>query len=167
MKTKTFVLALVAGVFAVSNLGFAQGDAVTKEDKEFFKNAGEMNMTEIALGRLAQERAFSPEVKSLGATLMADHQAMNEDLIALAKTKGVELTIEPNVAQKTMLSAFKDKTGADFDREFREHVMKDHEKAIKMFEDAAKDSKDPEVKAFATKNLGALHAHHHAVGGKH
>lgn len=167
MKTKTLWLALVAGLFACSNIALAQGDAVTKEDKEFLKNAGEMNMTEIALGRLAQEKAFSAEMKSLGATLVADHQAMTDDLVALAKTKGVELTVQPTVTQKTMIAAFKDKTGAEFDREFREHVAKDHEKAIKMFEDAAKDSKDADVKAFAAKNLAALHAHHHAVGGKH
>ena len=166
MKTKILVLALVAGLFACSNIALAQGDAVTKEDKEFLKNAGEMNMTEIALGRLAQEKAFSPEVKSLGATLVADHQAMTDDLVALAKTKGVELTVQPTVTQKTMIAAFKEKTGAEFDREFREHVAKDHEKAIKMFADAAKDSKDADVKAFAAKNLAALQAHHAAVGGR-
>ena len=66
MKTK-FCLLLALGAFVLIpfNHGFAQTDAVTKEDKEFFKNAGEINMTETALGRLAQEKAFSPEVLSL------------------------------------------------------------------------------------------------------
>ena len=166
MKNKTILLALVAGAFAISNAGLAQTDAVTKEDKEFFKNAGELNMTETTLGRLAQEQAFSPEVKALGATLEADHTAMTTDLVALAGKKGVELTMEPTATQKKMLAAFKGKTGAEFDREFREHVAKDHEKAIKMFTDAAKDSKDAEVKAFAAKNLVSLQAHHQMVGGK-
>ena len=167
MKTK-FCLLLALGAFLLipCNHGFAQTDAVTKEDKEFFKNAGELNTTEIALGRMAQEKAFSPEIKALGKTLETDHTAMTADLVALAKAKGVELTIQPTVTEKTMLAAFKDKAGAEFDREFREHVAKDHEKAIKMFTDAAKDSKDPDVKAFAAKNLAALQGHHQAVGGK-
>lgn len=167
MKTK-FCLMLTLGAFALAPLHqvLGQTDAVTKEDKEFFKNAGEVNTTETALGRLAQEKAFSPEVKALGATLEADHTAMTADLVALAKQKGVELTIEPTARQKTMLAAFKDKTGVEFDREFREHVAKDHAKAIKMFTDAAEDSKDADVKAYALKNLAALQGHLQAVGGK-
>lgn len=167
MKTN-FCLLLALGAMALAPLDqvLAQTDAVTKEDKEFFKNAGELNMTEVSLGQLAQEKAFSPEVKALGATLVADHTAMTTDLTALAKQKGVEMTIEPTARQKTMLAAFKDKTGAEFDREFREHVAKDHEKAIKMFTDAGKDSKDADVKAFAAKNLASLQAHLQMVGGK-
>jgi len=167
MNTKLCLfLALGAFLLAPSSHSFAQTDAVTKEDKEFFKNAGELNTTEIALGKMAQERAFSPEIKALGKTLETDHTAMTQDLVALAKAKAVELTVQPTVTEKTMLAAFKEKNGAEFDREFREHVAKDHEKAIKMFADAAKDSKDAEVKAFAAKNLAALQAHHQAVGGK-
>ena len=167
MKTK-FLSIFALSALALAPLGqlSAQTDAVTKEDKEFFKNAGELNMTEISLGQLAQEKAFSPEVKALGATLVADHTGMTADLAALAKKKGVAMTMEPTVTQKTMLAAFKEKTGAEFDREFREHVAKDHAKAIKMFTDAGQDSKDAEVKAFAVKNLASLQAHLQMVGGK-
>ena len=164
MKTKLYLsIALVA--LGLSSTAFA-ADALSREDKEFLKNAGEMNMTEIALGKLAQERAFSPEVKSLGATLIADHTAMTKDLVALAKQKGVEMDVESTVGQKAMISAFKDKTGAEFDREFREHVAKDHEKGIRLYDDAAKDSKDPDVKAYAVKNLAAVQGHHAQVGGR-
>lgn len=165
MKTKSYLILAVIALAPIAQV-FAQTDAVTKAEKEFMKNAGEMNTTEIALGDLAQQNAFSPEVKALGATLKADHTAMTTELVALAKAKGVEMTIQPTVPQKTMLASFKAKEGAEFDREFREHVAKDHEKAIKMFEEAAKDSKDADVKAFAAKNLAALEAHHQAVGGK-
>ena len=51
---------------------------------------------------------------------------------------------------------------AGFDNEFKEHVAKDHEKVIKSFSDAAKDSKDPDVKAFAERNLESLKEHHSA-----
>jgi putative membrane protein len=166
MKTKLYsILALGALILAPVSLIRAD-DAVSKADKEFFKNAGEMNMTEIALGRMAQTSAFSPEVKSLGATLVADHSGMNTDLIALAKQKGVDMTLEPTVTEKTMLEAFKAKSGVEFDREFREHVAKDHDKAIKTLTDAVEDSKDPDVKAFAAKNLASFQAHMQMIGGK-
>ena len=166
MKTK-FYLTLALGACAL--LPFTQSfaaDDVSKSDKEFFKNAGELNSTEIALGRMAKEQAFSPEMKSLGATLETDHSAMSTDLVALAKLKGVDMTMEPTATEKTMLTAFKAKMGAEFDREFREHVAKDHEKAIKMFTKVAAESQDADVKAFAAKNLAAIQGHHQAVGGK-
>ena len=77
------MLALAAMFLAPLGHAFAQTDAVSREDKEFFKNAGELNMTEISLGRMAQEKAFSPEIKALGATLETDHAAMTADLAAL------------------------------------------------------------------------------------
>ena len=49
------MLALAAMLLAPMGHAFAQ-DAVSKEDKEFFKNAGELNMTEISLGRMARKK---------------------------------------------------------------------------------------------------------------
>ena len=58
MKTKFCLLfALGAMMLAPLDQVFSQTDAVTREDKEFFKNAGELNMTETSLGQLAQEKA--------------------------------------------------------------------------------------------------------------
>jgi len=166
MKT-TLCLALALGACALLPFQSASAaDDVSKSDKEFFKNAGELNSTEIALGRMAKEKAFSPEMKALGATLEADHTAMTSELVALAKQKKVEMTIEPTATEKAMLASFKDKSGAEFDREFREHVAKDHEKAVKMFAKVAEDTTDADVKAFAVKNLAAIQAHYQAVGGK-
>jgi putative membrane protein len=156
---------------AITSIGLsyglqAQQDAVTKEDKEFLKNASELGLTEQQLGKLASEKGNSPEVKALGKKLVSDHKKTNADLEKLAKSKKVELDMKPTAAQKQMISAFENKSGEEFDKEFREHVAKDHEKAIKMFSDAAKDTKDPDVKQFAEKNLGSLKEHHEAASRK-
>lgn len=160
---RLLTLAAVLAIGATNCL--AQDDALTREDKEFLKNASEIGITEVELGKLAEQKG-GPEVKKLGAMLVADHSKSNQELATLAKSKKVELKMEPAATQKQMLSAFEGKSGAEFDKEFKEHVTKDHEKAIKTFQDAAKDAKDPDVKAFATKNLKGLQAHHSAAGGQ-
>ena len=38
-------------------------------------------------------------------------------------------------------------------------MVDEHEKDIKMFEKAASDAKDPEVRAFASKHVGSLREH--------
>ena len=168
MKIKDMFRTLVlAAAFATACVVVAQTDAINREDKEFLKNASEMGWAEIELGKLAAEKGTAADVKALGAKLVADHNKGNADLIILAKSKGVDLGHQPTALQKRMLAAFEGKTGAEFDKEFREHARKDHEKAIKTFTDAAKDAKDPDVKAYAVKNLAMLQEHLQMAGGKH
>ena len=45
--------------------------------KEFIKDAIEGNLAEAQVGRLAQQKAASPEVKEFGARLERDHAAAN------------------------------------------------------------------------------------------
>ena len=168
MKTKDmFRILVMAAAFATACVVVAQTDAINREDKEFLKNASEMGWTEIELGKLGAAKGTAPDVKELGAKMVADHNKANADLIILAKAKGVELGHQPTALQKRMLAAFQGKTGAAFDKEFREHARKDHEKAIKTFADAAADAKDPDVKAYAMKNLTMLREHLTMAGGAH
>jgi putative membrane protein len=163
MKTiRHFGAAIVAFAFTAAAFG---ADAISREDKEFLKNASELGITEVELGKLAVAKATSPELKALGAQLIADHTVSNEELMALARQKGVELKHEPTAAQKKMLAEFEGKTGTAFDSELMEHVRKDHEKGLRTFADAAADAKDPDVKAFALKNVAVLKEHFKMAGG--
>ena len=164
MKNFLYVSTTALAAIILATTGLA-ADALSREDKEFLKNAGELGITEVVLGNLAVERATSPELKALGARLVADHTKSNEELVALAVKKGVEMTLEPTGAQKKMLANFKDKSGAEFDKELMEHVRKDHEKGLHAFTDAAEDSKDPDIKAFAMKNIAVMQQHHLLSGG--
>lgn len=133
-------------------------DLVSHGDKEFLKDANELGRTEVAMGKLAEKNG--EKSKALGATLIADHTKSNGELHALIKKKNVEIKDEPTSAEKKMLDSLSAKKGAEFDKEFFEHAKKDHEKAIKTFESAAKDTKDADIKAFAEKNLKTLKKHH-------
>jgi putative membrane protein len=164
MENISLSAAAILSAITLGTSSFA-ADAISREDKEFLKNAGELGMTEVLLGNLAVERATSAELKALGARLVEDHTKANEELVALALKKGVELTMEPTAAQKKMLANFKDKSGAEFDKELMEHVRKDHEKGLHTFTDAAQDSKDMDIKAFALKNVGVMQQHHIMAGG--
>lgn len=164
MKNISLLAAATCAALALATTAIA-ADAISREDKEFLKNAGELGVTEVQLGTLAVEKATSPELKALGARLVADHTKSNQELVAIAKAKGVEMTLEPTVAQKKMIAEFKAKSGAEFDKELMEHVRKDHEKGIHTFADAAADSKDADIKAFAAKNIAVMKEHHTMAGG--
>jgi len=82
---------------------------------------------------------------------------VNEELTSLASSKGVKL--DKDDGKDRAYTRLAKKSGADFDREFVEHMIDDHEKDIKMFEKAANDAKDTDIRSFASKHLADLKSH--------
>ncbi|MDQ6860704.1 MAG: DUF4142 domain-containing protein [Verrucomicrobiota bacterium] len=158
MKTNIMRTVVAIAALGSATIGLA-ADAISHGDKEFLKDASELGLTEVQLGKMAAEKGTSPDIKALGAKMMADHNKSNAELIQIAAAKRVELGMDETAAQKKMLASFEGKTGAEFDKEFREHAVKDHQKAIKTFTHAAETSPDADIKAFAAKNLPILQEH--------
>lgn len=156
-------LAAVAAV-GMAATGIAADD-VSMSDKEFMKNASQVATSQRELGQIAHVRGSTMDVRNLGAALVKEHTDALQELAALARSKRVEIDIEPTAGQKHMIGSLDNKTGIDFDKEFREHVSKDHEKAVKVFRDTAKDSRDPDVRAYALKHLAELEKHYSAAMG--
>ena len=51
------------------------------------------------------------------------------------------------------------KSGADFDKSYVDMMVDQHEDDVKLFEKAAKDAEDSEVRSFASRHLSSLQAH--------
>jgi len=91
--------------------------------------------------------------------MVKDHTAVGGELATLAKGKGYTPPTEPSVMQKGELKAL-DVADDSFDGLYVRRIgVAAHEDAVKLFEKASKDAKDPDVKAFAQKNLPALQHH--------
>jgi putative membrane protein len=90
--------------------------------------------------------------------LEKDHAAANDELKALASSKGAMLVSSlPSDKQKRLDKIAK---ARNFDREFVDDVgLDDHKKDIALFEKASKGADDADIKAFATKTLPTLRAH--------
>lgn len=126
-------------------------------DKRFVTKAAEGGQAEVQIAQLAASQASSADVKSFAQKLVSDHTAVNQELMSLASSKGV--TLDKDDGQDRAYKRLAKKSGADFDREFVEHMIDDHEKDIKMFEKASTDAKDMEVRNFAAKHLADLRSH--------
>lgn len=151
---------LMAAAVALTLAGSSFGaEALSGEEKEFLQNAAQLGLTEVEIGKLAEKKGSSTDVKEHGAMIVSEHSKGNQELKALAKEKGLDLKLEPAGAQKHMIDALAKKSGAEFDKEYIEHQAKDHRKAIDMFQDAARDARDPDIKAFAQKHIPHLQSH--------
>jgi putative membrane protein len=129
------------------------------KDERFLKNAAQGGMAEAQLGELGKSKATKQSVKEFAAMMAADHGKANQELKSLASQKGVELPGDVEIGQKMAREKLDRLSGAEFDKEFVQQMIKDHKKTIDLFEDASKDAKDSDVKSFADKTLPTLRGH--------
>jgi putative membrane protein len=126
---------LFVSVLAASATALAAD--VSRSDKSFIQDAYKDGLAEVKLAELGQ-----------GKTANAD-----------VKTFATQMATEPSVMEIGKMKMLDAKSGADFDKDFVEAMVKDHKDAVKAFEKAATEANDAEVKAFATKTLPTLKHH--------
>ena len=132
--------------------------ALKPADTTFLMKAAMGGEAEVELGTLAQQKASNPKVKALGERMETDHKKANEDLQALAVSKGLTLSGGLDKEQQAEKARLEKLDGAAFDQAYTNLMVSDHTKDIKEFEAAAKSS-DQAVKSFAEKTLPTLREH--------
>lgn len=115
------------------------------------KEAAKGGKMEVEMGHMAQKQGKSADVKKIGARMVADHTKANNELMGIAKNKGVDLSKENPSTMKM--------NDANFDKEYVDAMVKDHEKDLAAFQAEAKSGSDPEVKAFALKTSQVIKQH--------
>lgn len=136
-----------------------KNSAVDDNTNDFFMKAAKGGMMEVAAGKTAQTNAASTEVKNFGSKMVSDHTRANNELTALAATKNVTLPAVLEGDHREHLDELGKKSGNEFDKAYMDMMVNDHDKTVEMFEDAANNSKDADVKAFAAKTLPTLREH--------
>ena len=124
---------------------------LSDKDKSFMKEAAMGGMMEVDMGKMAQTKGKSAEVKKIGSTMVADHTKANNELMGIAKKKGVDLS-------KTKAPAHS-MGDANFDKDYISMMVKDHEKDLAAFQAEAKNGTDADVKAFASKTSAVIKKH--------
>ncbi len=154
-----FSAGIVAAFSLLTPAIAADKGALTSKDKAFINEATEGGLTEIQMGEMGKEKATNADVKSVAEMLVTDHTKANAELKKIATAKGAEVPDSPGATQKANLMLLKTKKGASFDAAFADDSVKDHKATIALFEKAAKELDDPDLKAFAEKTLPTLKEH--------
>jgi putative membrane protein len=128
-------------------------------DQAFVKKAAMGGMMEVQAGQVAQQKGMNDRVKSFGAMMVRDHSQANQELMNLAKTKG--LMLNDSMDKKTMdhMTAMQKMEGKKFDQHYISMMVEDHNKDVAEFEKAANSATDPDLKAWAAKTLPILKTH--------
>lgn len=137
----------------------ATGIAVDEKDAKFATDVANAGMAEVALGKIAAEKATNPQVKDFANMMVTDHSKANEELMAIAKTKNITLPVAPDDEHQKKATDLSAKSGNDFDKAYVDDMVSGHKKVASLLEDGSKNCKDTELMAFATKTLQVVKAH--------
>ena len=159
--------AVIQGASAAAALAIAftvsaqdqKGSKLSADDRNFVMQAADGGMAEVELGKLAQQNGASADVKQFGQRMVQDHGKANKELEAIATKLGVTPPKKPSEKHQADAKKFAKMTGEQFDREYAQHMVMDHEKTVALFKQQASGGQAPELKAFASKTLPVLEEH--------
>jgi len=156
MRTSSIIATAILGL--ASGAGLA-ADKISAED--FVKKASESGLAEVEMGKMGSAKATDAEVKAFAQRMVTDHTKANKELAAAAKAKNLQLATDPGLVHKGMAEKFEhQKADHDFNEDFMEQMVRDHEAAVKLFQTASADSTlDPELRTLAKKTLPTLEKH--------
>ena len=160
MKTKIrivsqlCILALIVGAMSLAGAARAaettptgEGSSLSEKDKTFMKKAAKGGMMEVTMGKVAEQKAQSDDVKSFGKRMVTDHSKANDELKSIASKKGFELPSKEHSLKWTS------------DKAYMDMMVKDHEKDLAEFKEEASSGSDPDVKKFADDTAKIVQEH--------
>jgi len=132
---------------------------VSPAAQDFMMKAAEGDLSEIEMARLALQRSDNKDVRDYANMIQSDHGSALEDLTDLMKDKNVsQPKTVPADVQKD-IDVMNGLSGPEFDREFINQTVEEHEKEIGMYQDRAAIVQDTDVKNYAEDLLPKLQMH--------
>lgn len=147
---------------AANTVSNAASSMMTASPESFAKDAAQGGMAEVKMGQLAAKNAKDPEIRKFGQMMVTDHGKAGDELKALATKKNYQLPSDIGSHQSTYDKLSK-LTGADFDKQYVDEMVSDHESDLKDFQRQADNGSDPDVKAFAAKVVPVIQKHLDAI----
>lgn len=170
LKLTYIFLALVFSTVACSpgNLSYTEAQErnlkkldteAQRTDAQFLVDAANYNLLFNALSTRAAERGYARVVVDFAQQSLTDHQRMNDDIKKLAKDKKIAIPATMSERYQQMLNELATVDKRRFDKTYLNTAETVHERAIRLFEDAALNANDSNIRAFAAAKLDMIRSH--------
>ncbi|CCD85383.1 conserved protein of unknown function [Bradyrhizobium sp. ORS 285] len=160
VRNKTLPALTTACVMSLLMAGGAvaapKGQSPAK-DQHFITEAIEGDLSEVNMGKLAQQKGQSDQVKQFGQALQQDHGEHLQKAQQLASQNGMKVPSEPNKQQQAIYNKLEGMSGDRFDRAFAKAMVSDHEKDIKKYQKEA--AANSPLSDFAQQTVPVLQKH--------
>jgi len=106
---------------------------IVGNDVDFMARASQFNATEIALSRVAYQRAQSAAVREFAMQTINDHRRMADDLDSIAMRRNVSLAWTPSPAGSRAVEDLSRMNGWEVDRFYLAQMIADHDAGAALY----------------------------------
>jgi putative membrane protein len=128
-------------------------------DNAFAMKAGQANLAEIELGKLALQKSMNDDVKKFAQMMIDDHGKALDELKGIAGKKNITLATDLDAEHKKLSDRLSKLSGAEFDRAYIPAMVDGHKKVAADLRKESQSGSDPELKAWASNVLPTVEAH--------
>jgi putative membrane protein len=158
MKRSTQIICCAILSFAFGMMP-TNATAQSDDDKKFLAMAAQSDQNEIALSKLAEQKATKPDVKAFAEKMIAEHTQMTASMKPFVDAWGLTPPTGPDADHQKELDKLNALSGNDFDKAYMKDMVSDHTKALSAFTKEAKDTKDAKFRVAVIKGKTAVAAH--------
>ncbi|WBA44144.1 DUF4142 domain-containing protein [Hymenobacter canadensis] len=125
-------------------------------DSEFVVAVASHHQLEVALGRLAQQKAIAPEVLDWGRQMEATHEQAQRELQAIAERNHITLPTALSEDDRDLYNDVDDRKYLGFDKKYLRALKDQHARTLKQYSEAATKLSTPELQEYAARMLPML-----------
>ena len=138
----------------------ADASTAPLDSTSFHALAASSDIFEVLSSVQAKAKAQHAEVKKFAEQMIIDHTKTSDELKQIAAKRYLGLPTVALARHQRMLDELTNEEDMDeFDDEYMSMQVKVHSQAVELFESAAENETDPELKAFAVRHLPHLRMH--------
>jgi putative membrane protein len=120
---------------AVGTAGEGDRNTVSTGARDWVEDRLIGGMTEVKLGELASEKAQNADVKAFGRMMVQDHTKAGEELKQVASQHSIQPPADLDDDHRDKLDRLSKLQGAEFDREYMNQMVDDHQNTLEALED--------------------------------
>ena len=109
--------------------------------------------------KLALNKATDPRLKQFAKKMLRDHKAAANSLQSAIRPLGIAPKPRLNPALQARLAEMKSKSGAAFNKAYRQDQKRAHAIAIAVLQDYRKKGANPKLKAWVSRTLPTIRQH--------
>ena len=157
-----------ANAAIMKNPAMAQASSPRMNKRMALTQIHQTDMEEIALGKMAAEKASSEEVRAYADQLVKDHQNVDQMVIAQAPKNGIDLEKgaaahralrAANAEEKVVEQKLKSAKGPEFDRLFLKQASFDNQKLIRKLQQDRETASNDDLEVTIDKTIPILEDH--------
>ena len=135
----------------------------TYADQMFVQDALEDDDAQVAMSRLAQQKASSPDVKQFSARMVEIHTQLNNQLKPAARELGMSAPKGPSKKEQKEIDRLQALNGPDFDTAYIQAMARQQQHDLKEFKDEAQSGQAANIKQAAKQDEPVLAQHYQVL----